>query len=154
MYIVLGGRADKGENHPLFLEPSEQLRFSDQSVTVCGPNHFVCGCILCLWNFGGALFPTPIVLNSSMVFVFFKIWSRQLSSQLLGIAGSLLFLLKSHEVQMEGSYGLLIELFSNPSWRLNCTRNLTCKKKKKKQNLARTEKGWVERVSLADCSLY
>lgn len=38
MYIVLGGRADKGENHPLFLEPSEQLRFSDQSVTVCGPN--------------------------------------------------------------------------------------------------------------------
>lgn len=38
LYNVLGGKADKGKNHPLFLEASEQLRFSDQSLTVCGPN--------------------------------------------------------------------------------------------------------------------
>lgn len=43
LYSVLGGKADKGENHPLFLEPSEQLRFSD-----CGPNFTsFAGALLC-----------------------------------------------------------------------------------------------------------
>lgn len=43
LYNVLEGRLTRGKNHPLFLEPSEQLRFSD-----CGPNFTsFAGALLC-----------------------------------------------------------------------------------------------------------
>lgn len=84
MYIVLGGRADKGENHPLFLEPSEQLRFSDQSLTVCGPNFTSFAVASSTREISEA--PYPILpLSSALLRLFMRytIWSRQSSSQLL-----------------------------------------------------------------------
>lgn len=101
LYNVLGGKADKGENHPLFLEPSQQLRFSD-----CGPNFTsFAGALLCSWNFYGSLFHTPSFLTT-LCFAPVE-FGPSPRNRFPVLTGTFLVLLKPHDMQMEGSHRVL-----------------------------------------------